>query len=103
MHAEDTLLAGRFIANYETKTPRKVHLVAVGNVGIAALHAAALEPDLFASVTLQDAPESWSNVVGHPAPSGRLTTTIHGALRGYDLPELVQLLGEDKIERTSVP
>ena len=103
MHAEDTLVAGRFIANYETKTPRKVHLVAVGNVGIAALHAAALEPDLFASVTLQGTPASWSKVVGQPVPSGRLTTTIHGALRAYDLPDLIQFLGEDKVERTGAP
>jgi hypothetical protein len=103
VHAEDTVVAGRFIANYETKTPRKVHLVAVGNVGIAALHAAALEPDLFASVTLHGGPETWGSVVGQKAPTGMLTTTVHGALEFYDLPDLVKLIGEDKVQRKSAP
>lgn len=97
MHAEDTLVAGRFVANYETKKPRKVHLIAVGNVGIAALHAAALEPDLFASVTLRGTPESWSHVVGQKVPTGMLTSTVHGALRVYDLPDLVRAIGPDKV------
>jgi cephalosporin-C deacetylase-like acetyl esterase len=97
MHAEDVLVTGRFVANYETKQPRKVHLVAVGNTGIAALHALALEPELFASVTLRGTPESWSSVVGQKAPAGLLTSTVHGALRAYDLPDLVRSIGQDKI------
>jgi cephalosporin-C deacetylase-like acetyl esterase len=97
MHAEDVLVTGRFVANYETKKPRKVHLVAVGNTGIAALHAMALEPELFASVTLRGTPESWSAVVGQKAPAGLLTSTVHGALRAYDLPDLMRTIGPDKI------
>jgi hypothetical protein len=85
------------VANYETKKPRKVHLVAVGNTGIAALHAMALEPELFASVTLRGTPESWSAVVGQKAPAGLLTSTVHGALRAYDLPDLMRTIGPDKI------
>jgi dienelactone hydrolase len=103
MHAEDTLLAGRFIANYETKSPRKVHLVAVGIAGIAALHAAALEPDLFATVTLRGAPSDWSHVTGEKVPEGALTSTVHGALRVYDLPELLQSIGPEKIRVESRP
>jgi pimeloyl-ACP methyl ester carboxylesterase len=103
MHAEDVLVTGRFVANYETKKPRKVHLVAVGNSGIAALHAAALEPDLFATVTLRGTPESWSSVVSQKAPAGLLTTTVHGALTAYDLPDLVKAIGPDKIRLESKP
>ena len=61
------------------------------------LHAAALEPDLFASVTLRGTPESWSTVVGQKAPAGLLTSTVHGALRAYDLPDLVRLIDQDKV------
>ncbi|HUE73302.1 MAG TPA: acetylxylan esterase [Pirellulaceae bacterium] len=103
MHAEDVLITGRFVANYETKQPRKVHLVAVGNSGIAALHAAALEPNLFASVTLRGTPESWSSVVSQKAPAGLLTTTVHGALTAYDLPDLVTAIGPDKVRLESKP
>ena len=42
---------------------RKVRLIVVGNVGIPALHAAALEPELFQSVRLSHTLVSWSNVI----------------------------------------
>jgi hypothetical protein len=97
MHTEDTLVAGRFIANYETKTPRKVHLVAVGKAGAAALHAAALEPTLFSTVTLRDAPADWSQVAARPVPAGELCNSVHGALRIYDLSDLQKTIGPDKL------
>jgi hypothetical protein len=97
LQTEDALIAGQFVARYKTKVPRRVHLVAVGRAGVPAIHAAALEPDAFATVTLQDPLESWSSVVEQTAPSGLLTTTVHGALHVYDLPDLVQSLGPDKV------
>jgi hypothetical protein len=39
-----------------------VELVAVGNVGVPALHAAALEPRLFDAVRLSRTLASWSSV-----------------------------------------
>lgn len=47
LRTEDTLACGRWVANYETDKPRNVHLVGIGSAGLAALHAAALEPELF--------------------------------------------------------
>ena len=98
LHTEDTLAAGHFIANYKTKTPRKVHLIAVGPTAtLPALHAAALAPDRFASVTLKQPLEAWSPAVGNSAPTGLLTTTVHGALGVYDLPDLARVVGPDKL------
>jgi dipeptidyl aminopeptidase/acylaminoacyl peptidase len=97
LHTEDALASAQFVANYKTKTPRKVHLIGVGRAGIAALHAAALEPDLFASVALRGTMESWSSVVPHSVPQGQLTSTVHGALRTYDLPDLVRSIDPAKI------
>jgi cephalosporin-C deacetylase-like acetyl esterase len=97
LHAEDALAGAQFVANYKTKTPRKVHLVGVGRAGIAALHAAALEPELFASVTLRQTLDSWSQVVGRPVPQGQLTSAVHGALETYDLPDLVRSLEPAKV------
>ncbi len=88
LHAEDTLSGAQFVANYKTKTPRKVHLIGVGRAGIAALHAAALEPDLFASITLRRTLDSWAGIVPQSVPQGQLTSTIHAALQTYDLPDL---------------
>lgn len=100
MHTEDALAAGHFLAYYQTEKPRKVHLVGVGQAAIPALHAAALEPGLFTTVTLRRLPGDWSSIVGQSAPVGQLPSTVHGALGVYDLPDLVrslQTLGPDKI------
>ena len=99
LRVEDALAAADFVAYYEKErtSPRNVHLVGVGQAGIVALHAAALQPDLFASVTLRDVPSSWAKIVRQNAPAGQLDSTVHGALEVYDLPDLVQLAGEDKV------
>jgi hypothetical protein len=100
-HAEDVIAAGHFVANYKTKTPRKVHLVAVGRHSVPALHAAALAPDLFETVTLKDPLEAWSPIVEQPVPAGMLTTTVHGALAVYDLPDLAGVIGSEKMRVTN--
>jgi hypothetical protein len=97
LHTEDVIAAGRFVANYKTKTPRKVHLVAVGRHSVPALHAAALAPDLFASVTLKQPVEAWAPIIEQPVPAGLLTTTVHGALGVYDLPDLARIVGPEKL------
>ena len=99
MRVEDALAAADFVAFYqkERADPRKVHLVGVGRAGIVALHCAALRPELFASVTLRNVPRDWTSVVGQSIPAGQLESTVHGALRVYDLPDLVRLIGEDKV------
>ena len=96
---EDALAAADFVAFYqkERDDPRKVHLVGVGQAGIVALHAAAMNPDLFASVTIRGTPSSWAEVVAAPNPEGQLDATVHGALKTYDLPDLVRLIGKDKV------
>jgi cephalosporin-C deacetylase-like acetyl esterase len=99
IRVEDALAAGDFVAYYQKKrdAPRKVHLVGVGQAGIVALHAAALNPDLFTTVTLRNTPRSWASVVRQKVPTGQLDSTVHGALSVYDLPDLVRLAGEDKV------
>jgi cephalosporin-C deacetylase-like acetyl esterase len=99
MRVEDAFAAGHFAGVYQGQEnePRPVHLVGVGQAGIVALHAAALRPELFASVTLHDTPHDWASVVPQPNPAGHLDSAIHGALEVYDLPDLVRLVGEEKV------
>ncbi len=98
MRAEDVLVCSRFAATYENGgAPRQVQLLAQGVAGPPALHAAALEPDLFSKVRLERALLSWSSVVRTPETVRQYENTVHGALRAYDLTDLVASLG-DKAE-----
>ena len=99
LRTEDAIAAAHFVVYYQKPAgkPRKVHLVGVGKAGVVALHAAALQPDLFESVTLRDTPREWTSLVKSSTPAGVLPTTVHGVLRVYDLPDLVRLAGKGKV------
>ena len=95
MRAEDTLVSARFLSTYQTDGKRRrVHLIGIGEAAIPALHAAALEPQLFSSVRLRRMIPSWVDVVKATETSNQLINTIHGVLSSYDLPDLVTLYGQ---------
>jgi hypothetical protein len=73
-------------------------LVGVGRAGLVALHAAALQPELFTSVTLRGVPREWTSVVSQPVPAGQLENAVHAVLEVYDLPDLVRLAGAEKVK-----
>jgi hypothetical protein len=94
MRAEDVLVCARYAASRATGgQQRAVDLMAVGNVGIAALHAAALEPDLFSTVKLSRTLRSWSTIVHERLNRNQVANVVHGALMHYDLPNLEATLG----------
>ena len=95
--AEDILVCGRLAAAYGGAAPRKVNLVAVGQTVPTALHAAALEPGLFQTVTLRGGLRAWSDVLSAPLAENQLVNTVHGALRVYDLPDLLRTLPSDSV------
>ena len=98
MRAEDVLVCARFLARYEAgNKPNRVHLVSIGKVGPAALHAAALEPQLFASISLKNCLVSWSDVMRTPMALRQFENVVHGALKTYDLPDLLGTLPKDKV------
>lgn len=101
LRVEDALNAADFVAFYQKhrEKPRKVHLVAEGAAGIVALHAAALHPELFTTVTVKGSPKSWESLVRTTRPAGQLDLVVHGVLRTYDLPDLTRLIGEDRLKK----
>lgn len=90
MRAEDIMVCARFLKQQQDS---RVDLVAVGHVSVPALHAAALEPDMFGSVKLIRGLVSWSNVIESGRSLNQLVNTVHGALTVYDLPDLAKILG----------
>ncbi len=98
LRAEQILACARFLAGYESADSRRpVHLVAIGECGPPALHAAALEQELFASLLLKQSLVSWVDVVRQPLARNQLANVIHGALKVYDLPDLVAVLPSKKV------
>jgi dienelactone hydrolase len=91
MHAEDVLVCAEFLRQ---RQKGQVELIATGHVTVPALHAAALEPDLFGSVKLIRPLVSWSNIIELGLSRNQLVNTVHGALTTYDLPDLAATLAD---------
>ena len=97
IRAECVMACAAFLENYLRKNNR-VHLHSIGRTGPPSLHAAALEPQLFTSVTLQRGLVSWSDVVAHPGANNQMVNAVHGVLKHYDLPDLLATLPKDKVK-----
>jgi len=87
--AEDVLAVARWLAKKESVD--SIQLVASGELTIAAMHAAAVEPQLFSSLELQRGLVSWTHVAETPMSVNQVAGLVHDALAHYDLPELAGL------------
>lgn len=75
----------------------ELELVAIGEAAIPALHAAALHPDRFSRVVLRGMIPSWESLVSAPETHDQMVNLVHGVLRHYDLKDLVELAGIDRV------
>ena len=92
MRAEDILASARYLSVFSEAEPtRPVELIADGKAAVAALHAAALEPRTFSSVSIGDAAQAWDKILGGNEPQDQFVNTVHNALRWYDLTKLQTL------------
>jgi len=95
MRTEDVLTCARYAAKRAGAADAGgVELVAIGHVGVPALHAAALEPALFKSLKLTRTLTSWSNAVHLGPTQNQWINVVHGPLKVYDLPDLAATLGD---------
>ena len=69
---------------------------------IAALHAAALEPGLFASLELPAPPAGWAEIVRTPNLPLAAGDVVRGALHSYDLPDLIRMIPAGKLRPAPV-
>jgi hypothetical protein len=96
MRTEDVLVAARYLSELDSGKSAPVRLVAVGDAGPPALHAVALEGHLFSRATLKNSLKSWLPIVRDPTPAGALLHAVNGALRSYDLEDLLVVM-RDKV------
>ncbi len=92
MWAEDLLICARYVQNLPGATQGKVALHTYGLIGPAALHAAAMEPSLIASVETHGGLASWVDVVNSAEGRNHLINVVHGALPFYDLSDLKRVI-----------
>ena len=99
MRTDDVRSWAQFLAGYRTTPdrPTELHLAAIGEAAIPALHAAALDTERFASVRLRNMISSWAEVVSTPENLNQAANVVHGALKHYDLPDLIDLAGANKV------
>ena len=94
--ASDCLVGARTLRKRTGK--RAVDLVAVGDLGVPALHAVAVQAKWFRRVELQRCLRSWHEVLRDPVMDGQLENTVHGVLKFYDLPDLLRLATSQGVE-----
>jgi len=94
MRTEDLLVAGRWLA--KRTDAESIDLVAWGEAGPPALHAAALEPDLVASRDIRESLSDWRSLVTSPDAYDHLHSVVPGALATYDLPDLRAFIEEGR-------
>ena len=95
MRSEDTLVCARYLS--ELTGGGKINLVAVGAAGPPAMHAAALEGDLFVSAEFTDSLTSWAEYLRTPEARGQMVNVVHGALQYYDLLDLTATLPQANV------
>jgi len=98
MRAEEILICARFLTNkVPFDGPGQPQLIAIGEAGVPALHAAALEPGSFGSVRIERSLVSWADVLQNDLNVNQLINTVHGALKVYDLPDLAASIPKKKL------
>lgn len=100
MRVEDAAAWTQFLKTYQTtpNKPNELHLIAIGEAAIPALHAAALDPDSFRTVTLRQMIRSWEDLASATESRNQAVNVVHGALLLYDLPDLIEMTGASKVK-----
>jgi hypothetical protein len=99
MRTTDVFRWSDYLSRYgSNEEPLPIQLIATGEAAVPALHAAALQPSRFEKVRLKRMIRSWAEVVAAPESLNQLVNSVHGALRHYDLPELVELAGKERVK-----
>ncbi len=86
---EDALAALDVLAGRPEADPAKLSAVGIERGGPVALHAAALDERL-RETSIEQAIDSWMDVVATPQCRNQLNQAVPGALAAYDLPDLAK-------------
>lgn len=89
MRTQDILASVELLTS--TTGVEKVNIVAEGVAAIPALHAAAIKPEYFTDLMLTGEIRTWQDFFDPTQPWNQAINVVHGVLRHYDLPDLIEL------------
>lgn len=100
MRTDDVTAWVRYLqsARLTTRAPTEIRLIAHGKVAIPALHAAALDRNAFTEIMLHRMIPSWESIVAAGETFDQPVNVVHGALKYYDLPDIIAFIGTNKIK-----
>jgi hypothetical protein len=91
MRAEDIIRAVDYLVSRPDVDPAAISGLGQGSLGVPLLHAAFLDSRI-SRVVLQQTLESYALALNHPINRELYDVLVPGALKKYDLPELVNAL-----------
>ncbi|WP_092460178.1 alpha/beta hydrolase family protein [Thermoflavifilum thermophilum] len=97
---QDVLMLLNFITQHTSLSSLPIDIEATGPAAEAALLAAALNPHVH-QFTLSDMPDSFMDFLLHPATPNQYSYVIPYALTCFDLPDLIQFVGSEKVRITN--
>lgn len=100
MRTDDVMAWLRYLqsARLTTRAPTEIRLIAHGQVAIPALHAAALDRSAFTEIILYRMIPSWESIVAAGETFNQPVNIVHGCLKHYDLSDLIELVGVNKVK-----
>ncbi len=100
MRTEDVIWSAKYLQ--ERWPGQAIQIIAHGEFGPPALHAAALEPHLIEHLTLVRSITEWTQMVGYRQTHRQLVNAVHNVLAVYDMPDLITLLGNAVVIREPI-
>jgi cephalosporin-C deacetylase-like acetyl esterase len=93
MRVDDVIHAIDFLAALDQVNPKKITAKASGHLGLVLLHAAVLDARL-THIHMDHALTSYHSLLEAPLPVGAPEDILPGVIKHYDLPDLVNALGQ---------
>jgi hypothetical protein len=85
-----------FVASDTRLASARVEVIASGNAALPALHALLFDSKV-ARLELHDAPASYAAFLREPVRRNWYSCTVPGILERYDIPDLIRLVGQQRI------
>ena len=101
LRTDDVIRATDYLSSRPDVDPARISAVGSGHMGLVLMHTAVLDHRL-RHITVDHVLTSYQSLTDAPLPTGAPEDVVPGALRHYDIPDLVHVLGARLTETDSL-